>query len=357
MEFDASIIGGHTIPAKSTAIQGINVAITNVVGAAGGKPTVSFTVKNNAGNGIPMSQFTSGGSLSLVMTGNTSDYGAVSFGSDVTTPGYVSESAASKTTCDASGNCQYTFTHAVPATAKGTYAVGIEARLTATLMPGTTLQQTAQYSAHNPVYYFSVDGSTVAPRRTVVAMANCNRCHTDLQLHGGLRNDAQYCQFCHNPNNTDASSRVAATTPADKALPPQAINFALMIHKIHTGEGLAEYNQSYIVVGHGGSHNDFSEVRYPAFSPTGSPGDTTNCEMCHVAGTENVLPIGKLPVQDPQGLLSPAPATTSACTACHLNTSAFAHANSNTDPKFGESCDVCHGASSDYAPSKVHAGK
>ena len=42
--------------------------------------------------------------------------------------------------------------------------------------------------------------------------------------------------------------------------------------------------------------------------------------------------------------MNPAPATTSACTACHLTPSALAHAVSQTDPKFGESCDVCHGA-------------
>jgi cytochrome c5 len=91
-------------------------------------------------------------------------------------------------------------------------------------------------------------------------------------------------------------------------------------------------------------------------SPTGGVSDTTNCEMCHASGTENVLPIGKLAVTDPQGLLNPAPATTSACTSCHLDTNTFAHAQSNTDPKFGESCSVCHGASGDFSASQVHAG-
>jgi hypothetical protein len=59
---------------------------------------------------------------------------------------------------------------------------------------------------------------------------------------------------------------------------------------------------------------------------------------------------------DPQGLLNPAPATTSACTACHLNLSAFAHADVNTDPKFGESCDVCHGTGAAFSATQVHAG-
>ena len=39
-----------------------------------------------------------------------------------------------------------------------------------------------------------------------------------------------------------------------------------------TGENLLADNRPYVVVGFGGSHNDFSEVRYPAMSPTGAPG-------------------------------------------------------------------------------------
>jgi len=89
--------------------------------------------------------------------------------------------------------------------------------------------------------------------------------------------------------------------------------------------------------------------------PTGGVQDTSECYVCHVNGSEAVLPIGKNPVADPQGLLNPAPATTSACTACHLNRSAFAHAASNTDPKFGESCDVCHGTGAQFSATQVHA--
>jgi hypothetical protein len=61
-------------------------------------------------------------------------------------------------------------------------------------------------------------------------------------------------------------------------------------------------------------------------------------------------------VTDPQGLLNPAPATTSACTACHLGQATFAHAQVNTDPKFGESCDVCHGTGAAYSATTVHSG-
>jgi len=93
--------------------------------------------------------------------------------------------------------------------------------------------------------------------------------------------------------------------------------------------------------------------------PTGAvqKQNTAQCYMCHTNGSEAVLPIGKNAVVDPQGLLNPAPATTSACTACHLNQSAFGHAVVNTASKFGESCDVCHASGAAFGATQVHAGK
>jgi hypothetical protein len=57
-------------------------------------------------------------------------------------------------------------------------------------------------------------------------------------------------------------------------------------------------------------------------------------------------------VLDTQGWISPVAATTSACTACHQNLSALAHAVAQTDPKFGESCDVCHATGADFDVDK-----
>jgi OmcA/MtrC family decaheme c-type cytochrome len=371
LPFDASIIGGHTIPAYAPGVPGINFTMVSVAnGAAGQKPTVTFTVKDNSGNPIPMSTFSANsGSLSLTMAGPTSDYGYTNFGVS-TTPGYVTESVMTAAQCDSTGTCTYTFTHAVPTGATGTYAVGIEGRMSITLLKGDTTQTTATYSGHNQVIYFSVDGSPVTPRRTVVAMANCNACHADLELHGSLRNNVEYCVICHNPSNTDFTTRPTSTVAAYQTLPNQAINFALMVHKLHTGVNLAQFNQDYIVIGHSGSVSDFGAafasvpasipntgVRFPVMGPSGSVQDLTQCYMCHTGGSEGVFPEGKNAVTDPEGLLNPAPATTSACTACHLNTSAFAHAVSQTDPKFGETCDICHATGQAFDVDVVHAGK
>jgi OmcA/MtrC family decaheme c-type cytochrome len=357
LEFDASIIGAHTVPTQSLTNPGIVVSIVKVDnGVAGKAPTVTFTTKDYAGNPVTMAQLTGGSNrIALVMAGPTTDYGYTSFGA--ATPGYVSESPAATAKCDSGGTCTYTFTHSIPATATGTYAVGVEARRGSTLLPGTTQQMTSEYGAINKVFYFSVDGSKVAPRRQVVDIAKCNGCHSYLSLHGENRNQIEMCVLCHNPSENDSSVRGVATNPADKALPPQSVNFAMMIHKIHTGEGLAAFNQTYIIVGFGGSHNDFSDIRYPAMTPTGGVADTAKCYMCHVNTSEANFPIGLNNVLDTQGRISPVAATTSACTACHLKLSALAHAVAQTDPKFGESCDVCHGTGADFDVDKMHAGK
>ena len=78
-------------------------------------------------------------------------------------------------------------------------------------------------------------------------------------------------------------------------------------------------NRSYVVVGFGGSHNDFTDIRFPAMSPTGATTDTQNCSMCHVNGSEQKLPTGlesrrrsaRTDQSDPSRSLRPAPVATS----------------------------------------------
>ena len=357
LDFDASILGAHVIPDQSTQIPGLNFTFVKASGTAGKAPAVTFTVRDNQGHGVPMSTFTStGGTLSLTLTGPTNGVIMTNFGADSTTPGYVTESATGSI-CSADGTCNYTFTHAIPAGSTGTFMIGIEGRLSATLNPGTTTQMTTNYGGTNQVTYFSVDGTPVAPRRTVVAEQNCNACHGYLEVHGGLRNNVTYCVICHNPENTDFTTRPTSTDPTQKNAPNQAINFALMVHKIHTGANLASFNTTYVVVGHGGATSNFDDVLFPPMGPTGATRDTAQCYMCHANGSEANFPIGLHAVTDPQGLLNPTPATTSACLACHLKPSDMAHAQSNTDPKFGESCDVCHAAGAAFDVQQVHAGQ
>lgn len=352
-DFDASIVGAHVVPVDSSLLSGLKASITSVAnGTAGKAPTVTFTLTNNAGAGVPISAL---GSLSLTMAGPTTDYGYTSFGSNVTTPGYVTESATAAT-CNAAGTCMYTFTHTIPAAATGTYAIGLEARRTETVLSGAPNQQSIEYGALNPVSYFSVDGSTVAPRRTVVVETNCNQCHVELSVHGTLRNNVEYCVMCHNPSNTDASLRSTSTVAADTKLPAQGINFNLMVHRIHFGPNATadDTKYPYVIVGFGGSHNDFSTTLYPAMSPTGSAGDTRNCELCHTNSSEQNLPVGLNPVVDPEGWINPNQPVSDACSGCHTSEAEASHMLSN-QTVLGETCTTCHSSGAAFAVDQVHA--
>ncbi len=191
LPFDASIMGAHVVPTDTAAtypqnpntlLAGLDLAITSVTNTSAGQtPTVSFTVQDDGGNNIALSKL---GTLQFTMAGPTTDYGYTSFGSGTAgTPGYVTENAI-KAACSSNGACAYTFTHAIPAGSTGTFSMGGEARITLTLLAGTTSQQSVTLGAKNPVVNFSVDGSPVEARRTVVALSNCNNCHVALSLHG-----------------------------------------------------------------------------------------------------------------------------------------------------------------------------
>jgi OmcA/MtrC family decaheme c-type cytochrome len=324
LDFDASIKGAHVVPEDSASLKGLVLDILKVDnGTAGRQPTVTFTVKDKSGAAVPLSQLNN---VSLLMAGPTSDYGYTSFGSDVTTPGYVSESATGAQ-CDSGGTCTYTFRHAIPGDAKGSFAIGIEGRRTETLLAGTTEQMDVRQGGVNKVSYFSVDGSPVQPRRTVVQTASCNRCHAFLSFHGDNRNQVEMCVLCHNPSLTADSD-----VPNE---PAQGVNFNLLIHRVHS------------------AYKNFSDVLYPAMSPQGGPGDTRNCAMCHVNESQT-MPAGIRDVLDPQGFINPVKPVTSSCIGCHVTPAASSHAAANTS-SIGESCTVCHGPDRTFAVDKVHA--
>jgi OmcA/MtrC family decaheme c-type cytochrome len=324
LEFDASIAGAHTIPEYSTALNGFVFNIVSVANnAAGQKPTVTFTVRDNKGNGIAIAK----ASVSLVMAGPTTDY-----------PSYVSERVVTAPGT-ADGTYTWNMANAIPATATGTFTIGIEGYQSVTLLTGTVLAQTIREAGINKVVNFSVDGSPVQARRKVVDIAKCDSCHSFLSVHGGNRNQIEQCVLCHNPNQTDAPVR-----PASKA-PNQTINFAYMIHRIHTGDSSTA---EYTIYGFGGSTNDFTDVRFP--------GDRRNCAECHVNGSEQLpLSAGHLNITAPRSLLNPMGPATGACLGCHTDVDAASHALSNTTTQLGEACAVCHGSDADFSVSQIHA--
>jgi OmcA/MtrC family decaheme c-type cytochrome len=210
LDFDASIMGGHTIPEYSRMLPGVKFEVTKVDdGTAGKQPTVTFSITDGKGTPIKPSDMTR---VAVVLGGPTSDY---------TT--YVSEDARA---AQGSGNNYFwTFQTPIPANAKGSYSVHIEGYKSAVLLAGTKKEITVRDAGVNKTIYFSVDGSKVEPRRKVVDIAKCNACHANLSLHGGNRNQIEACVSLsrRKPTNT--------RRPHDKPDNPSASH---MIHKIHT---------------------------------------------------------------------------------------------------------------------------
>lgn len=221
----------------------------------------------------------------------------------------------------------------VPASAKGSYNVGLEGRHAA---------PTGNVAFTNPVLAFAVTGGGVVPRREIVSLDKCNSCHGDLNFHGGGRKEPQYCVACHNPNFRHSAS--AAPAPGEEEL-LSSLNFKDLIHGIH------------------------SSVRYP--SPL------NNCSQCHLDGTA-VVPLdypGLLPSEyatyscdptysscDGMGGAPGTPTETefhvqpesAACTSCHNDTATIAHAETNTGMS-GEACGTCHREGKSLGVDVVHA--
>jgi OmcA/MtrC family decaheme c-type cytochrome len=135
-----------------------------------------------------------------------------------------------------------TFTQAIPFRA---YSTGNEAAQTGDLVRNS-LFKTA-----------TVTGSTA--RRAIVADSLCNKCHDQLGIkpsfHGGARNNAPACAFCHTPNR--ASSGWSAGSS----------NF---IHAIHgSSKRSTNFNWQYAL----------------SYWKVGYPGILKNCEQCHLPGT------------------------------------------------------------------------
>jgi len=332
VEFDASVKGAHVIPLKSKQLKGLTASVgtvTNMV--AGKKPTAVFILRNGDGTFVDGTKL---GTFSPILAGAAKDY-----------TWYKREDARATAIYDATaGTTTYTFTNAIPETATGTWTISADLRRNAILKRGDGgADITVQESTVNPIKYVALTGA-VAPRRTVVTMAQCNQCHDSLSLHGGQRNSIEECVICHNPKESDVSRR-----PANGGA-PESISFQRMVHRIHTGE---ELTQEYSVYGFGGTPIGFNEVLYP--------GDRTTCTKCHTANS-HLLPVatGLESVITLRDFFTPHGPGTAACLGCHDGQDAAAHAYLNTvlfpgatNPS--EACATCHGTGKEWSVERVHA--
>jgi OmcA/MtrC family decaheme c-type cytochrome len=314
-EFDNSVEGAHVIPRFSKQLPGVNLKILEVqYTKPGEKPLVIFSIKNDAGVGYKASEMTR---LTLILAGPNTDYSY-----------YVSESAL-KADGSGDGTHWWSFQTPIPADAKGSWTVALEARKDVKLVGGREDGTTVRDTGINQQYYFSVDSTEMQPRRAVASMDKCNACHKALAFHGEIRNTIGECVICHAPTRTD------------RANPARSIDMGVLIHKIHRGR---ELERGYNI----GTH---------VYDEVGFPGDLRVCTTCHVSTSTYQLPLAStsLPVTNPWDYISPAGRATANCLACHDSKSAAAHASTNTSPTLGEACASCHGPNAEYSVDRLHA--
>ena len=319
-DFDASIPGAHQDPIRSKSLSGVVLAIQKIANATpGNSPVVTFKVTDKAGNPIDISQLAS---IRVMIVGPNVDFGVGTEGM-----GRVSEDPSK--TQGANGVYSYTMTAKIPATAKGSYTVAMEARNSVKLMPGTKKERVAVDAAIPVQMMFAVDNSKPFARRQVVADAKCNACHQSLGfIHGGGRPLAQECTLCHNPTLVDSTLK-------------QTVSLATQIHSIHRGKAL---DNPYML----GTTN---------YQDVGFPGDLRDCSTCHLPGTyrvDNVKAVS--PVLSPGSFIPNMMPIAAACLGCHDSKTAASHALANTN-SIGEACGACHGNSSEFSADKVHARK
>ena len=325
LEFDASIKGAHTIPRFSRDLPGVKFEIMEVKNTGPGqKPTVTLKITDKSGFPIETSQMSA---LGLVIAGPNTDYATVwSENNVVTTPSN-------------NGILNYTFTRGIPEDAKGSFTVGVNGYRNITLQPGTTSEiKNVRDAGFNQVVAFAVTDPTPVARRSVVTQENCNSCHGSLALHGGIRQNVQFCVMCHNANGDDMTRR-----PADQ-LPPESIHMKTMIHKIHTGE---ELETDLTIYGFGNTPHNYNEILYP--------GDRRNCEKCHIRARSSSLCRKQCCLRLRHEITSiRCSRSAAACLSCHTSQEAASHALLNTST-LGESCRVCHGTTSEFSVDKAHA--
>jgi OmcA/MtrC family decaheme c-type cytochrome len=330
-EFDQeSILGAHVIPTESSQLKGVKLEIVSVENAVPGKsPTVTFKVTDNAGTTIAPADMDY---LAITLSGPTTDYTnrvtETVFRKPSDNPPKVEDKG--------DGAFSYTFQYALPDDADGTYAFGMEGYVMETI---EGVDNPVRDAAFNPVTYANLSGGDRVVRRQVVDRNLCNACHKDLALHGGIRQNTEYCVLCHNPYATDEAQR-----PAD-AMPPTSINFRVIIHRIHRGD---EANLPLVVYGFGNSVNNFGDVRFP--------GVLSACTTCHLDGTYNVPTSALQPTTITQGgtIISQTGPAQSVCTTCHDNQAAIGHAQLQTTSSGIETCTVCHGPGREFDVVNVH---
>ena len=338
-----SVADAHSFPAKLKA-ESAKYKLNIVSVSASQTPTIKFSVTNPANNNaaydIANTPAITSGSLSLIIGWKTPEPSGVSaidpidfnnsgrsnaqpISINLLSGGALSGSVSN----NGDGTYSVTSGTAIPLDAIASSGrVGFYARMAVDVDGNGTADRVPVTSA---VKDFAISGTAVLARRSVVDIAKCDKCHSQLSLHGSARTDQpQLCVMCHNPDATDTAQRPAgAPTGTVDNLKEQAIDFKRLVHGVH---GAEKRVNPFVVYGFNGSVNDFSHVRFP--------GILKDCTTCHTTSSYQLTGPWESPTQsgilastvdhgtsltDPIDDMNFSP-TAAACTSCH---------DDPTDPK------------------------
>jgi OmcA/MtrC family decaheme c-type cytochrome len=269
----------------------------------------------------------------------------------------------------------------IPATASGTGTVAMEGHPAGQDATGAW---TVRLPVRSVYKNFTITDATVVPRRNIVDVDKCRRCHRSdgsgvaprLTAHGNNRTEEpQVCVLCHNPNNTDIPFRLPSdpeVVVGPYSYPEQSIDFKRLVHGIHaSAKGFRE--NPLVVIGR--NHTVFDASTLSEY-----PTDLKKCAACHVDDgrtgtfelplaptvlgstfdTGSVRPGGILIDADPGNdvKISPIAAT---CSSCHDHREVIAHMRDTGGATFTagrqsarERCATCHGPGRKKSVRKVH---
>jgi OmcA/MtrC family decaheme c-type cytochrome len=258
---------------------GYHITVNSLTIPADLKPLADVSFTDDLGQPLDRNGVLTPGTLSASMVlafydGTTRNYAAYTTRVQTsappsTTPGVKATQASADSggtwTDLAVGHSTYKFKTALPA--------NFDPTKTTTLAIYGTRSTTAivgkDYYA-NTEYDFRPDGQAITESWDMIRNDACNTCHNPLSAHGGSRQDVKLCVTCHTPTTV-------ASTPNIDPDTGNAIDFKVMIHKIHYGENLpsVQAGTPYVIIGFNQGINDFSSVALPQ--------DIRNCTTCHAA--------------------------------------------------------------------------
>ncbi|HWI84311.1 MAG TPA: OmcA/MtrC family decaheme c-type cytochrome [Ramlibacter sp.] len=253
----------------------------------------------------------------------------------------------------------------------GTKKFPVGATMRAVALQGYFTQVSPAAARHAISVVKEVTGDAV--RRKVVDADKCANCHEWFEGHGGNRvYQTQVCVMCHVPGLASSGRQIPdsimntwsftadllkivnfwgfdKTKPnAALALPVTTNNFKDMIHGIHAGrDRVNPFRDARDSTSRGAiTLLDFARMDFP--------GQLSNCETCHIAGTYSGVPLNALPstYETVDAAYDAAIAAGTATTALAKGALATTTANATdrvTTP-FAGACVSCH----DSAASKAH---